>query len=119
LLDEPIDGTRAVRYELHADLAEAAAEQPALRPTTAGSLTGLGYTIWLDENNHPVRTLVDEPIPPRQARTAWTRTTPVGESLSPSAHQTRYRSASSKDGGRRERDARSVAEAGVATEGLG
>jgi hypothetical protein len=63
LLDEPIDGTRAVRYELHADLAEAAAEQPALRPTTAGSLTGLGYTIWLDENNHPVRTLVDEPIP--------------------------------------------------------
>jgi hypothetical protein len=42
LLDEPIDGTRAVRYELHADLAEAAAEQPALRPTTAGSLTGLG-----------------------------------------------------------------------------
>jgi hypothetical protein len=70
--DEPLDGTRAVRYDPHVDLtkvpaaiqANAATEQAqaALHPTTAESLTSLN-SIWLDENNHPVRTLVDEAIP--------------------------------------------------------
>jgi hypothetical protein len=68
--EEPIDGTRAVRYDLHADLGKAAAtranaaiEQAALHPTTtAEGLTSVDYAIWLDENNHPIRTLVDEPI---------------------------------------------------------
>ncbi|MDX6585222.1 MAG: hypothetical protein QOI10_4406 [Solirubrobacterales bacterium] len=68
--EEPVDGTRAVRYDLRADPASAGAnqarpaiEQVALHPTTAESLTSVNYTIWLDENNHPIRTLVDEPIP--------------------------------------------------------
>jgi hypothetical protein len=67
--DDPIDGTRAVRYDLRADLADPGAdqagpaiEQAALQPTAAGSLTSINYTIWLDETNHPVRTLIDAPI---------------------------------------------------------
>jgi hypothetical protein len=69
--EEPIDGTRAVRYDLHADIAKLtsahqtgpATGQAAARPAPAADLTGVDYTIWLDENNHPIRTLVDEPIP--------------------------------------------------------
>jgi hypothetical protein len=103
--EEPIDGTRAVRYDLHADLARApsatqataAIEQAALQPTTAESLTSVDYAIWLDENNHPIRTLVDDPLA-RQGPTTWTRVTPVGASPSTSAHQPHYRSPSSKTG---------------------
>jgi hypothetical protein len=68
--EEPIDGARAVRYDLRADPAGAGAgqarpaiEQAALHSTTAETLTSVNYTIWLDGNNHPVRTLVDGPIP--------------------------------------------------------
>jgi hypothetical protein len=68
--EEPVDGTRAVRYDLRADPAGAATnrtrpaiEQAGLHPTTAESLTSVNYTIWLDESNHPIRTLVDEPVP--------------------------------------------------------
>ena len=69
--EDPIDGTRAVRYNLHADLAEtgsatqanAGITQAALHATIPDNLTSVDYTIWIDENNHPIRTLVDEPIP--------------------------------------------------------
>jgi hypothetical protein len=68
-VEEAIDGARGVRYDLHADVAKAAAGQPdpvvarALRGSLASGLTGVDLKVWLDENNRPLRTLIDQPMP--------------------------------------------------------
>jgi hypothetical protein len=69
-VEEPIDGARAVRYDLHADVARAAAgNQPnpaigrALRDSLTAGLTGVDLKIWLDEDNRPLRTLIEQPLP--------------------------------------------------------
>ncbi|MDT7557654.1 MAG: hypothetical protein QOC83_5495 [Pseudonocardiales bacterium] len=67
--EEAIDGARGVRYDLHADVAKAAANQPnpaigqALRDSLAAGLTSVDLTIWLDESHRPLRTLIDQPMP--------------------------------------------------------
>jgi hypothetical protein len=68
--DDPGDGVRAVRYDLHADLAKApsaaqanAAIEQAVHAVPNAAETGVDYKIWLDGDNRPVRTLIDEPIP--------------------------------------------------------
>jgi hypothetical protein len=67
--EEAIDGARGVRYDLHADVAKAAANQPnpaierALRNSLAAGLTSVDLKIWLDEANRPLRTLIDQPVP--------------------------------------------------------
>ena len=67
---EPIDGARCVRYDLHADMAKAAAANQsnpaiwqALREALATGQTGVDLKIWLDQDNRPLRTLIDQPIP--------------------------------------------------------
>jgi len=64
---EPVDGVRAVRYDLHAGAVDTAGSRPnpaieqALRTTVVGGQSGVDYSIWLDEDNHPLRTLIDAP----------------------------------------------------------
>ena len=69
--DEPRGGVGAVRYDLHV--------------TPPAGQAGADYSIWLDEDNHPVRTLIDEPIPGGLGRytldstyTGWGRPVHIG-----------------------------------------
>jgi hypothetical protein len=65
--DDPGDGVRAVRYDLHADVAKAPVGRPsprrdrASRTHRAPDRRGLQHLA--DEDNHPVRTLIHQPIP--------------------------------------------------------
>jgi hypothetical protein len=63
-VDEPIDGTRAVRYDLHINQTNTAAppvSAATVQNASATAQTGMNLQIWLDEHNSPVRTLITEP----------------------------------------------------------
>jgi hypothetical protein len=70
--EEVIDGARGVRYDLHADVAKAAAAtyttpdsatRQTLRDALADGQTSADLTLWVDQDNRPLRTLIDQPMP--------------------------------------------------------
>jgi hypothetical protein len=73
-VEEPLDGVRAMRYDLRVDIAKAAEKQTdpktqqALRNTVQQGLTTLDYGLWLDGSNHILRFLLDQPLPQTQGK---------------------------------------------------
>ena len=65
--EEPLDGVRAVRYQIRVDVAKAAAQEtdPALKQQlqqTAQNMGTVDSALWLDERNRPLRVLLQQPL---------------------------------------------------------
>jgi len=66
--EEPLDGVRAVRYQIRVDVAKAAAQEPdpalkqQLQQTAQSGMSTVESALWLDERNRPLRVLLQQPL---------------------------------------------------------
>lgn len=70
--EEPLDGTRTVRYKIRVDLAKAASREQnpqikqALEETVRSGTPTVDSSLWLDEKSRPLRVSFQQPLPNNQ-----------------------------------------------------